>query len=89
MQVRRLLPFLSLSLSQLTSFRLNITLFDMIGTWFGAFRASKDIYAETGVRGLLQGHSATLIRIFPYAAIKFMAYERFHSVTFFILSLAL
>ena len=51
------------------------------GTWFGVFRASKDIYAETGVRGLLQGHSATLIRIFPYAAIKFMAYERFHSVS--------
>ncbi|GAA6005370.1 hypothetical protein JCM11491_002676 [Sporobolomyces phaffii] len=48
-------------------------------TWFGVFRASRDIYAETGIRGLLQGHSATLIRIFPYAAIKFMAYERFHS----------
>lgn len=44
------------------------------------FRASKDIYAETGIRGLLQGHSATLIRIFPYAAIKFMAYDQIHSV---------
>ncbi|GAA5913496.1 coenzyme A transporter [Sporobolomyces salmoneus] len=49
------------------------------GTWFGVFRASRDIYQETGVRGLLQGHSATLLRIFPYAAIKFMAYEQFHS----------
>ncbi|POY70673.1 hypothetical protein BMF94_6324 [Rhodotorula taiwanensis] len=48
------------------------------GTWTGVFRASKDIYAETGVRGLLQGHSATLIRIFPYAAIKFMAYDKIH-----------
>jgi solute carrier family 25 (mitochondrial carrier protein), member 16 len=46
----------------------------------GVFRASKDIYAETGVRGLLQGHSATLLRIFPYAAIKFMAYEKIHIV---------
>ncbi|GAA5907320.1 hypothetical protein JCM6882_002806 [Rhodosporidiobolus microsporus] len=50
------------------------------GTWLGVFRASKDIYAETGVRGLLQGHSATLIRIFPYAAIKFMAYDQLHAV---------
>lgn len=53
-----------------------------LGTWLGVFRASKDIYAETGVRGLLQGHSATLLRIFPYAAIKFMAYEKFHHVSF-------
>ena len=51
------------------------------GTWLGVFRASKDIYAETGIRGLLQGHSATLLRIFPYAAIKFMAYEKFHHVS--------
>lgn len=50
------------------------------GTWTGVFRASRDIYAETGIRGLLQGHSATLIRIFPYAAIKFMAYDQIHSV---------
>ncbi|GAA6000310.1 hypothetical protein JCM10207_007951 [Rhodosporidiobolus poonsookiae] len=50
------------------------------GTWLGVFRASKDIYAETGVRGLLQGHSATLLRIFPYAAIKFMAYDELHSM---------
>ncbi|SCV74191.1 BQ2448_6623 [Microbotryum intermedium] len=48
------------------------------GTWTGVFKASRDIYAETGIRGLLQGHSATLLRIFPYAAIKFMAYEKFH-----------
>ncbi|KAK4058312.1 coenzyme A transporter [Microbotryomycetes sp. JL221] len=48
------------------------------GTWTGVFKACKDIYAETGLRGLLQGHSATLMRIFPYAAIKFMAYDKFH-----------
>lgn len=50
------------------------------GTFLGVFRASKDIYAETGMRGLLQGHSATLLRIFPYAAIKFMAYDKIHNV---------
>ncbi|KPV76558.1 uncharacterized protein RHOBADRAFT_52549 [Rhodotorula graminis WP1] len=49
------------------------------GTFLGVFRASKDIYAETGMRGLLQGHSATLLRIFPYAAIKFMAYDKLHN----------
>jgi len=46
------------------------------GTWSGAFRAAGQIYTENGVRGLLQGHSATLFRIFPYAAIKFMAYDQ-------------
>jgi solute carrier family 25 protein 16 len=35
-----------------------------------------DIYASTGVRGLFKGHSATLLRIFPYAGIKFLAYEQ-------------
>ena len=30
--------------------------------------------------GLLRGHSATLLRIFPYAAIKYMLYEEAHSV---------
>jgi len=28
------------------------------------------------VRGLFKGHSATLLRIFPYAGIKFLAYEQ-------------
>ncbi|KAF8513179.1 mitochondrial carrier domain-containing protein [Hysterangium stoloniferum] len=47
------------------------------GRWTGVFYATHDIYVQSGVRGLYQGHSATLIRIFPYAAIKFMAYSRF------------
>ncbi|KAJ3145054.1 hypothetical protein HDU89_007574 [Geranomyces variabilis] len=46
------------------------------GTFFGVFRAARDIKGEYGLRGLFQGHSATLLRIFPYAAIKFMAYEQ-------------
>jgi len=46
------------------------------GSWTGAFRAGLAIYRDAGARGLLQGHSATLLRIFPYAAIKFMAYDQ-------------
>ncbi|KAI0704184.1 mitochondrial carrier [Cerioporus squamosus] len=46
------------------------------GTWSGAFRAAAQIYRENGVRGLFQGHSATLLRIFPYAAINFMTYDQ-------------
>ena len=50
------------------------------GTWSGAFRAGTQIYKESGVLGLFQGHSATLLRIFPYAAVKFMAYDQVHDV---------
>jgi solute carrier family 25 protein 16 len=40
----------------------------------------KNIYKEDGTRGLFRGHSATILRIFPYAAIKFLAYEQIRSV---------
>ncbi|KAL8931625.1 MAG: hypothetical protein Q9211_006829, partial [Gyalolechia sp. 1 TL-2023] len=40
----------------------------------------RDINRESGVRGLFRGHSATLLRIFPYAAIKFLAYEQIRAV---------
>ncbi|PIA16286.1 mitochondrial carrier [Coemansia reversa NRRL 1564] len=46
------------------------------GTHFGLIRAGAAIYKEYGVRGLFQGHSMQLARIFPYAAIKFMTYEQ-------------
>jgi len=36
----------------------------------------RDIYATDGSWGLFRGHSATLLRIFPYAGIKFLAYEQ-------------
>jgi len=42
-------------------------------------KAMQTIYAENGIRGLFQGHSATLLRIFPYAGIKFMAYDQIHN----------
>lgn len=48
------------------------------GSLSGAYRAGNEIYRQAGVKGLFQGHSATLFRIFPYAAIKFMAYDQMH-----------
>jgi len=40
----------------------------------------RDINQQEGLRGLFRGHSATLLRIFPYAAIKFLAYEQIRAV---------
>ncbi|PWN21702.1 mitochondrial carrier [Microstroma glucosiphilum] len=48
------------------------------GHWLGVFRAGREIASESGVGGLFRGHSATLMRIFPYAAIKYMAYDKLH-----------
>lgn len=50
------------------------------GSWFGVVTAMRDINTQAGMRGLFRGHSATLLRIFPYAAIKFLAYEQFRAV---------
>ncbi|KAI0478913.1 mitochondrial carrier protein LEU5 [Xylariaceae sp. FL0804] len=50
-------------------------------SWTGLGRAMRDIYASQGVvRGLFRGHSATLLKIYPYAAIKFVAYEQYRAV---------
>ncbi|KAJ5159623.1 Mitochondrial carrier protein LEU5 [Penicillium canariense] len=46
------------------------------GSWAGLAAAIRDIKRHEGARGLYKGHSATLLRIFPYAAIKFLAYEQ-------------
>lgn len=46
------------------------------GSWTGLIAAINDIKRYEGPRGLYKGHSATLLRIFPYAAIKFLAYEQ-------------
>ncbi|ETS82721.1 hypothetical protein PFICI_04597 [Pestalotiopsis fici W106-1] len=48
-------------------------------SWAGFARAVRDIYAGNGVPGLFRGHSATLLKIYPYAAIKFVAYEQFRA----------
>ncbi|KAI9827256.1 MAG: hypothetical protein M1832_005394 [Thelocarpon impressellum] len=50
------------------------------GSGFGVVRAIRDIYQQEGTWGLFRGHSATLLRIFPYAAIKFLAYEQVRAV---------
>lgn len=49
------------------------------GHWLGVVTALRDINRAEGVRGLFRGHSATLLRIFPYAGIKFLAYEQFRN----------
>ncbi|KAJ1989362.1 coenzyme A transporter [Dimargaris cristalligena] len=46
------------------------------GSMTGVVRAGREIVATQGVSGLYRGHSMSLLRIFPYAAIKFMAYEQ-------------
>ncbi|KAM3067248.1 coenzyme A transporter [Clarireedia jacksonii] len=50
------------------------------GSWSGVIAAMKFIYKDDGTRGLFRGHSATILRIFPYAAIKFLAYEQVRAV---------
>ncbi|CAD6573569.1 MAG: hypothetical protein TREMPRED_000858 [Tremellales sp. Tagirdzhanova-0007] len=50
------------------------------GTPMGLLNATGTIYRQSGIRGLFQGHSATLLRIFPYAGIKFMTYDWIESI---------
>lgn len=51
------------------------------GKWLGVFTAGREIVNSQGLMALFQGHSATLLRIFPYAAIKYMAYDKLHFVS--------
>lgn len=46
------------------------------GSWVGTATAMSEIYRQEGMLGLFRGHSATLLRVFPYAGIKFLAYEQ-------------
>lgn len=46
----------------------------------GVFAAVNDIYKQSGIFGLYRGHSAMLLRIFPYAAIQYMAFEEYKTV---------
>ncbi|CAD1809258.1 Mitochondrial carrier family protein [Candida parapsilosis] len=50
------------------------------GTFHGLVLAGKRIWSSDGMWGLYQGHSITLLRIFPYAAIKFVAYEQIRTI---------
>lgn len=49
------------------------------GSWVGTVTAMSEIYRHEGMLGLFRGHSATLLRVFPYAGIKFLAYEQIRS----------
>lgn len=50
------------------------------GSFRGLIKAGSVIWKGDGVSGLYQGHSVTLLRIFPYAAIKFVAYEQIRTL---------
>lgn len=50
------------------------------GSWAGVAQSLKIIHGQDGMQGLFRGHSATLMRVYPYAAIKFLAYEQIRSV---------
>lgn len=44
--------------------------------WNGLFKAARHIQKSYGIWALFKGHSASLVRIFPYASINFLAYEQ-------------
>lgn len=46
------------------------------GSIKGMARGLLYIWKTSGIYGLYQGHMATLLRVFPYAAIKFVAYDQ-------------
>ena len=48
--------------------------------WNGLVKAARDIKTSYGISALFKGHSASLIRVFPYASINFLAYEQFRFV---------
>lgn len=50
------------------------------GSFFGLERALSHIFSTEGAQGLFRGHSVTLLRVFPYAAIKFVAYEQVRAI---------
>jgi solute carrier family 25 protein 16 len=50
------------------------------GSLMGPFKALKFIAENQGARGLYKGHQATLLRIFPYAALNYMCYEQYKRV---------
>src|ERR1700750_3247114 len=50
------------------------------GSWVGFGQALSRVYQQDGPMGLFRGHSATLLRIFPYAGVKFLAYEQIRAI---------
>lgn len=46
----------------------------------GVVKTLQSIYYNEGVIGLWKGNTATIVRIFPYAAVQFMAFEKYKTV---------
>ena len=46
----------------------------------GPYGTFKEILMKEGIVGLYKGNAAQMIRIFPYAAIQFSAFEQFKKV---------
>ncbi|KAE8368085.1 mitochondrial carrier domain-containing protein [Aspergillus caelatus] len=44
--------------------------------WNGLIEAASHLRTSHGISALFKGHSASLIRVFPYAGINFLAYEQ-------------
>jgi len=53
------------------------------GTFGGVFRALNQVSTKEGLWAHFKGHTATLARIFPYAALQYMSYEQFKTVCAF------
>src|SRR3569833_2169489 len=49
------------------------------GSWVGVANSLSAIYKQDGTMGLFRGHFVMLFKVFPYAAIKFLAYEQVRS----------
>jgi solute carrier family 25 protein 16 len=47
----------------------------------GVWKTLTSIWENEGILGLWKGNNATIIRIFPYAAIQFMSYEKYKKVS--------
>ncbi|RKP18133.1 mitochondrial carrier [Rozella allomycis CSF55] len=52
------------------------------GTFSGVFKVARDIYCTQGLKGLFRGHSVMIIRIFPYSATNYLAYEQFKKLLY-------
>lgn len=48
----------------------------------GVFATLKAVPKKEGFLGLYKGNGAMMIRIFPYGAIQFMAFDNYRKVTF-------
>jgi len=46
----------------------------------GVWHALVTIFKEEGLYGYLRGNGTNIIRIFPYSAVQFAAYEQFKKV---------